>query len=190
MEKKLNGKNILMIIASKDFRDEEYFIPIDVFQKNDANIITASSVKGEVVGIEGGEARSTLTLKEVSAKNFDAIVFVGGEGAKEFFDDAEAHKVIREAVKYDKVLGAICIAPIILARAGVLRKKNATVWSSILDKSGVKELEEAGSRVSEERVVKDEKIITADGPAVAQEFAETVVEAMIEKNEQNKDYSV
>lgn len=185
--KKLDNKNILIIVAGKDFRDEEYFIPAEIFQKNGADITTASSVKGEVVGIEGGEARSSLTLKEISAKNFDAVIFVGGEGAKEFFDDTEAHKVVREAVKYDKILGAICIAPIILARAGVLRKKNATVWSSILDKSGAKELVEAGSRVSKKRVVKDGKIVTADGPAVAQEFAQTIVEAMIEKNDEKNE---
>lgn len=186
-EKKLDNKNILMIIASKDFRDEEYFIPVEIFQSEGAKITTVSSIMGEVIGVEGGEARSAMTLREVEVKKFDAVVFVGGNGASEFFDDAEAHKIIREAVKYGKILGAICIAPIILARAGILRKKNATVWSSILDRSGAKELEEAGCKVSKERVVKDEKIITADGPAVAQEFAQAVIEAMIEKNDEKNE---
>lgn len=187
IEKKLDNKNILMIVASKNFRDEEYFIPVEIFQENGADITTASSVKGEIIGIEGGEVRSTLILRETSAKNFDAVVFVGGEGTEEFFDDAEAHKIVQEAVKYGKILGAICIAPIILARAGVLRKKNATVWSSILDKSRTKELEEAECKISKERVVKDGKIITADGPAVAQEFAQTIVEAIVEKNDEKNE---
>lgn len=183
----MDNKNILMVIASKDFRDEEYFIPVEIFQNEGAKITTASSIIGEVIGVEGGEARSTMTIREAEARKFDAIVFVGGNGASEFFDDAEAHKIVREAVKYDKILGAICIAPVILARAGILRKKNATVWSSILDKSRAKELEEAECRVLEKRVVKDGKIITADGPAVAQEFAQTIVEAMIEKNNEKNE---
>lgn len=176
-----------MIIASKDFRDEEYFVPVEIFQNEGAKITTTSSIIGEAIGVEGGEARSTMILREAEVKKFDAVVFVGGNGASEFFDDTDAHKVAREAVKYNKILGAICVAPIILARAGILRKKNATVWSSILDKSRTKELEEAGCKVLKERVVKDGKIITADGPAVAQEFAEAIIEAMIEKNDEKNE---
>ncbi len=180
-EKKLSGKNILMIIASKNFRDEEYFIPFNIFQKEGAKITTASSVKGEVIGIEGGEARSALTLKEVNIRNFDAVVFVGGDGTKEYFDNDDAHRIIQETVNTNKILAAICIAPVILARAGVLKGKIATVWSSIVSKSGEKELKEAGCTVSEKRVVQNEKIITADGPSVAGEFAEAIIKAITEK---------
>ena len=180
-EKKLSGKNILMIIASKNFRDEEYFIPFEIFQKEGAKITTASSVEGEIVGVEGGEARSTLILKEVEIKKFDAVVFVGGNGAREFFDDNNAHKIAQEMVSAHKTLGAICIAPVILAKAGVLNGKNATVWSSIANKSGEEELKKAGCLVSEKRIEKDGKIITADGPSVAKEFAETVIRTITEK---------
>ena len=179
--KKLSNKNILMIIASKNFRDEEYFIPFEICQKAGEQITAASSIKGEVIGIEGGEARSILTLKEVNVRNFDAVVFIGGDGAKEYFDSDDAHKIIQEAANANKVLAAICIAPVILARAGILKGKIATVWSSIVNKSGEKELEEAGCEVSEKRIVQNERIITADGPSVAGEFAETIIKAMIEK---------
>ena len=180
-EKKLYNKNILIIIASKNFRDEEYFIPFEIFQKAGAKITTASSIKGEIVGIEGGEARSTLTLKEVNVRNFDAVVFIGGNGAKEYFDSDDAHKIVQETVNTNRVLAAICIAPVILARAGILKGKTATVWSSIVNKSGKKELEESGCEVSEKRVVQNEKIITADGPSVAGEFAEAIIKTMTEK---------
>ena len=183
-EKKLHNKNILMIIASKNFRDEEYFIPFEIFQKEGAKITTASSVKGEVVGIEGGEARSTLTLNKVNPRNFDAIVFIGGDGTKEYFDDNNAHRIIQETVNSKKVLAAICIAPVILARAGILKGKTATVWSSIANKSGKEELEKAGCTVSKERVVQNEKIITADGPSVSEEFAKAITEAIITKTKE------
>lgn len=180
-EKKLSGKNVLIIIASKNFRDEEYFVPFNIFQEGGAKITTASSVKGEVIGIEGGEARSTLTLGEVNVKKFDAVVFIGGDGAKEYFDNDNAHKIAQEATNKNKVLAAICVAPVILARAGVLKGKSATVWSSIVNKSGKKELEEIGCTVSEKRIVQDGRIITADGPAVAEEFARTIAKVIIEK---------
>ncbi len=180
-EKKLENKSILIIVASKNFRDEEYFIPYEVFQKEGAKITTASSVEGDIIGIEGGEARSALTLEEVNVRNFDAVVFIGGDGTKEYFDDDNAHKIIQETVNTNRVLAAICIAPVILARAGVLKGKTATVWSSIVSKSGKKELKEAGCTVSEKRVVQNEKIITADGPSVAGEFAEAIIKIMTEK---------
>lgn len=171
-----------MIIASKNFRDEEYFIPFEIFQKAGARVTTASSVKGEIIGIEGGEARSTLTLAEINVRNFDAIVFIGGNGAREYFDNNNAHKIVHETILTKKILAAICIAPIILARTGVLKEKTATVWSSIVNKNWKKELEEVGCTVSKKRVVQDKRIITADGPSVAKEFAEVIVKAMTEKN--------
>lgn len=164
-----------MIIAGKNFRDEEYFVPFEIFQREGAKVFTASSVKGEIIGVEGGEARAALTLREVKAGDFDAFVFVGGSGAAEYFDDNEAHRIAQEAVEFHKILGAICIAPVILARAGILKGKKATVWSSILDKTGKKELKEAGCNIEDKNIVIDGKIITADGPSSAEEFAKTIV---------------
>ncbi|MDF1498614.1 MAG: DJ-1/PfpI family protein [Patescibacteria group bacterium] len=181
-EKKLTDKKVLFIIASKNFRDEEYFIPYEILQNEGADVSTASSVKGEIIGVEGGEARSTLSLKEIEIKNFDAIIFVGGGGATEYFDNNDAHKIIQEAVSHHKIIAAICIAPVILARAGVLCGKNATVWSGVMDKSGIKELEQAGSKVLNERVVTDGKIITADGPAASEDFAKAIIDIFLIKD--------
>ena len=186
-EKKLEGKNILMIIASKNFRDEEYFVPYEVFQKEGAKITTASSIEGNIIGVEGGEARSTLTLSEVKVKNFDAVVFIGGGGAVEYFDNNDAHRIIQEMTNMHKVVAAICVAPIILAKAGILVGKKATVWSSLMDKKNIKKLEDSGCSFSEERVVKDKKIITADGPAVSKKFAEKIVETMTERDVEEND---
>ena len=98
-----------------------------------------------------------------------------------------AHKIIQEAVAKHKILAAICVAPVILARAGVLKGKKATVWSSLLDKSWAKELKEAGCRVEEKRIVTDGKIVTADGPAVAKEFAEAIIDAFLNKDKEEED---
>ena len=186
-EKKLEGKNILMVIASKNFRDEEYFIPYEVFQKEGAKITTASSVEGSVIGIEGGEARSTLILNEVKVKNFDAVVFIGGGGAVEYFDNNDAHRIVQKMTNLHKVVAAICVAPVILAKAGILVGKNATVWSSLMNKKNIKELKDSGCSVLEERVVKDKKIITADGPAASKEFAEKIVETIVERDDKDDD---
>ncbi|MCK5084736.1 MAG: DJ-1/PfpI family protein [Candidatus Pacebacteria bacterium] len=180
-EKKLSKKKVLFIVGSKNFRDEEYFIPFEILQKEGAKIFTASSKEGEIVGVEGGEARSSLTLKQVNTRDFDIIIFVGGDGASEYFQNDDAHRIAQEAAAKHKVLAAICIAPVILAKAGVLRGRKATVWSSLMNKSGAKELKEAGCNVEEKRVVIDGEIVTADGPAVVKEFAEAIIDAFLSK---------
>jgi protease I len=65
---------------------------------------------------------------------------------------------------------------VILAKAGVLKDKKATVWTSSLDRGPVKILKENGAEFVNEKVVRDGKIITANGPAAATEFGEKILE--------------
>ncbi len=173
-----SGKKILMIIAFRDFRDEEYFVPKEIFEKAGFEVKTASTHKGTALGSEGGDAEVNLVLNEVAIDNFDAVVFAGGQGAHKHLDDQAFHKIAQEAVVSQKVLAAICIAPAILAKAGVLAGKKATVWSSALDKSAVKILQENGAKYQSESVVQDGNIITASGPAAATEFGQKIVQLL------------
>jgi len=77
-----------------------------------------------------------------------------------------------------KVLAAICIAPGILAAAGVLNNKKVTVWSSAMDKSFIRILEKSGAKYLDKSVVSDGKIITASGPDAAQEFAQAIIDRL------------
>ncbi len=178
MEKTLANKKIAMIIAFRDFRDEEYFIPKQTLESAGAEVKTISTSLGTAVGKLGGEAKVDLLLKDLNPLDFEAVLFVGGPGAYKYIEDEIAHKVAKETVQSGKLLGAICIAPVILANAGVLEGKKATVWSAPLDKSGVKILKEKGAIYEDSKVVVDGKIITANGPAAAREFAEKIIELL------------
>ena len=167
-----------MIISFRDFKDEEYFIPREVFEGAGIKIFVASDKRGVTLGVSGGEANVDLALDEVDIDDFEAIVFVGEPGAHKYIENQECHRIAREAVEKDKILAAICIAPAILAKAGTLNGKKATVWSSALDKNAVKILEENGARYVRRPVVVDGKIITADGPAAAEEFGRTIIESL------------
>lgn len=171
-------KKIAMIIAFRDFRDEEYFIPRNKFLGAGFSIDTASTSSGLAIGAGGGEAKVDISVEELAVSDYDAILFIGGAGAVKYIDDERFHQLARAAVEADKVLGAICVAPAILAKAGVLEGKEATVWSSALDKSAVKILKESGAEYQKESVVADGKIITADGPAAASDWAEEVIKAL------------
>jgi len=172
------SKKIAIIIAFNNFRDEEYFIPKQVLEMGGHEIITVSSELGKAIGTYGGEVRIDMILEDVDVKKFDAIIFVGGSGALTCLENEKCLKIARDTVSENKILAAICIAPSILAKAGVLSGKKATVWSSPLDKSAVKILEENKAIYNEGPVVQDGKIITGNGPEAARKFAETVVNSL------------
>lgn len=178
-EEIMKEKNkIVMIVAFKDFKDEEYFVPRQIFEQADYEVITASYSRGTALGVDGGEIEVDILVDDLNPSDYQAVIFVGGPGAFNYFDDSRAHRVVQATIEADKVLGAICIAPAILAKAGVLAGRQATVWSSALDKSAVKFLTDNGAKFIEQNVVEDNKIITANGPEAAQEFAQTIIDAI------------
>ncbi len=165
---------VVMIIAFRDFRDAEYFVPREILEKAGAETITASTKSGTAIGADGGETEINLLVSEINMDDFDAVVFVGGPGCLDALDNEDSYRLAKETVSRNKVLASICISPVILARAGVLSGKKATVWSSSADRGPVKILEENGAIYHDKPVVMDGKIITASGPAAAQEFGETI----------------
>jgi len=178
MPKPLENRKIAIIIAFRDFRDEEYFIPKQILSSAGAEVKTVSTSLGTAIGRDGGEVKVNILLDEFKPGDFNAILFIGGPGAAKYIDDPLAHHIAREAGETDRVLGAICVAPAILAKAGVLQGKQATVWSSLMDKSAVKILKEGRAKYLPDPVVVDGKIITANGPAAAREFAQAIIEAL------------
>jgi len=179
-EKVLQNKKIAMIVAFRDFRDEEYFIPKEILEGAGAEIVSVSTFAGKATGVEGGEVKIDLLIDDLKVDDFDAIVFIGGPGAKNYLEDERMHTLAQEALSKGKVLAAICIAPAILAKAGVLEGRKATVWSSALDKSAIRILEEEGAQYSEGEVIVDGKIVTASGPPAAKEFAEKIKDLLTE----------
>jgi len=166
-------KNVLMIIANKNFRDEEFEEPYKILSKI-ANITIASSSLNEAKGMFGKVVKPNLTIDKVDIKNYDAIIFVGGSGATEYFENSAAMEIARKAYENDKIIGAICIAPVILANSGILNGKKATVWNGKF----VEMLEEKGVIYTGKDVEVDGKIITANGPNAAKKFGEEIYEML------------
>jgi len=177
-EKILEGKKIAMVITFKDFRDEEYFVPKEILEKSGVEIKTASNKTGKAIGTDGGEVGIDLLVSEVNPADFDAVVFIGGPGCLENLDNENSYNLAKEVISKNKVLAAICISPVILAKAGVLYGKKATVWSGPLDKTAIKILQDKGVIYTPESVVVDGNIVTADGPAVAGKFAEALIKIL------------
>ena len=178
VEKNLKEKSIVMIIAFRDFRDAEYFVPKEILEEAGAEVKTVSNQKGIAIGADGGEVEVDLLINELNPAEFDGVVFIGGPGAIQYLDNENSYKVAQETVSQNKILASICVSPVILAKAGVLSGKRATVWSSPLDKSPVRILEKNEAIYQEKSVVVDGKIVTANGPAAAEEFAKAIITAL------------
>ena len=121
---------VVMVIAPQNFRDEEYFVPKKIFTASGIKVLTAASTKDECTGMFGGKVKPDLLLTEVKVPESVAIIFVGGNGARIYFDNPQALSLAKETITEAKILGAICLAPVILAKAGVLKDKKATVFYS------------------------------------------------------------
>ncbi len=180
--KPLVGKKVLMVVAAENFRDEELFDTGRMLVGAGAHLVVASTVKGEKIkGMLGGKTVADILLKEVKITDYDAIVFVGGSGASQYWDDETAHKLAVDALAARKLIAAICIAPVTLARAGLLKGKKATCWP------GTKgELEKAGAiyikaDVAVTKLSRGEVIVTASGPKVAGAFGRKLVELLNKK---------
>lgn len=167
------GKKILMVVAHDMFRDEEYDKPRRVLETAGNTVTVASSAPGEASGRFGLKARVDLLVKDAVMANYDAVVFVGGPGAREYFKDPAAHKLAVDAAGEGKVLGAICIGPHIPAAAGVLAGKTVTSFPSEAEALGL-----YGADYTGQPVEVDGNIVTANGPEAAEDFGKKLVEVL------------
>jgi len=179
VKENISGKRAVLVIASQGFQDFEYSETKKQLDQAGIETIVAGSIKGEAKGKSGQRVAIKKTLEEIKQEDFDALVFIGGPGALEYVDDPIAHQLIKQSFEQEKLMAAICIAPEILAKAGVLKGKKATVWSSPIDQAPVEFLKENSAEYLDQEVVQDGNVITANGPAAASSFGEKIVKALL-----------
>ena len=165
-----NAKQALLVIYSQ-FEEHEYTASREIMENNGIVVTVASSSKETLKGHRGMQVKPDILLSDAAASDYDAIVFIGGIA---YDSPPEAEQLVREAAVEGKVLAAICIAPVTLARAGVLEGKRATASISPTL------LESRGAIFTGNPVEQDGLIITAFGPEQSRQFAEAVVAALEE----------
>lgn len=166
-------RSILFVVPQQSFRDEELAAPKEALSRAGYDCVVASHAVGTCTGMRGGETLATLSLADVRCEDYEGVVFVGGNGARAFFDDPEPQRIAREMDRARKIVGAICLAPVILARAGVLQGRRATVF--VTER---KTLEAAGAHYEGPGAFVDGHVVTADGPAAAPAFATAFLRAL------------
>jgi protease I len=169
-------KRAVLIIASKNFRDEEFFETKFVLGDAGVETVTASTKKGAIKGMLGGIADATILVNDIVVDGYDAIIFIGGSGAVEYFNNGVALDIAREAADKGKILAAICIAPSVLANAGVLNGVRVTGFPSEQAR-----LQRAGAIYTGAPVERDGLLITGRGPESARLFGGAVADAILSR---------
>lgn len=164
----LGSKKIIMIIAPENFRDEEYFDTRFALERKGVDVDVASISNPAISGIEKIEVRVDKMLPDVGDE-YDGVVFVGGGGAKVYFENQTALDLANKYYDDGKIVAAICLAPIILGHAGIMKDKKATCWEG-----SAKDLEDFGVDYTGKKVEVDGKVITANGPKSSEKFGKVI----------------
>lgn len=164
-------KPILMVIAPDQFRDEELFETKAAIEASGFKTVVASTHQGECTGTKGGKATAELEINNVNTNDYQSVVFVGGNGSRVYFHNEKAHAIAKEMHQQGKVVSAICIGPVILAEAGLLKNKKATVYESEIDT-----IKHLGATYTGDSVTQDGQLITGNGPAASTLFGKTIAE--------------
>lgn len=166
----------IIVPLAEGFEEIEAINVIDILRRADVDVVTAGLKEGLAVGSHKISVLPDTTLEKIDYRDFDGLVLPGGApGFINLGNDERILKMAREMDRAGKVVAAICAAPSVLIKAGVLQGRRATVSPS--GKAQV----EACAKFSEDRVVVDGNLVTSRSPGTALEFALKLVEVLAGK---------
>jgi protease I len=168
----------ILIMATDGFEESELFGPRAILLGRGAEVVLASPsltpIQATVRDDPGRTIRPDLRIAEAAAEDFDALVLPGGVINPDALRmHAAAVALVRGFAAAGKPVAAICHGPWLLVEADVLKGRAATAWKSIRT-----DLRNAGALVSDERVVRDGTIITAQAPEDVEAFTEALIAAV------------
>jgi 4-methyl-5(b-hydroxyethyl)-thiazole monophosphate biosynthesis len=163
---------VLMPLAH-GFEEIEALAVADILRRADIEVVIAGLQSGPIVGAHEIRVIPDTVIDAVSAGAFDMIVLPGGQpGTDNMNADQRVHGLLNEFAANNKLIGAICAAPIILSAAGLLEGKNVTCFPSYSDTLN-------GAIYVDKQVVSDGNLITSKGAGTAISFALEIVARLV-----------
>ena len=172
---------MVYILLAPGFEESEALVPADLLRR--ANIETALVSIGDraVTGSHQITVQADLTLDQVELDRVEMIVLPGGSvGVKNLGEELKVEALVREAVRRDIWVAAICAAPTLLGRWGLLEGKDAVCYP------GMEEGLTGAQPRMDRGVVVDGKIITGRAAGSAFDFGLALVEALAGAAEADK----
>lgn len=164
---------MIYVFLAEGFEETEAIAPIDMLRRAGKEVVTVGISHDDIRSSHGVPVLCDMTDLQVELdERLEMIVLPGGMPGTL---NLEENPVVRSAVSYcaEKAIpiGAICAAPSILGKAGLLKGREAICFPGF-----EKYLE--GAKISDKKVVTDGNITTAAGAGVAIEFGLRLVEVL------------
>lgn len=171
----------IFVFLAEGFEEIEAIAPIDIFKRANIVVETISiSDKLEVCGAHGITVLADKLFSEADFNNNDLLFLPGGMPGTKNLDAHEGlKKLINVQVGTNKPVAAICAAPSILGKMGLLNGKEAICYPGF-------ESQLLGATISKNRMVKSGNIFTAKGAGVSIPFAISIVAELISKEVADK----
>lgn len=163
---------MVYILLGTGFEEMEALTPCDLLRRAGVELSLVGIDGIEITGSHGISVRADLTLEEVSTVNLEMLVLPGGlRGVESILNSPAALKLIRLAWEAGKFVCAICAAPTILAKLGILQDTPATCYPG-------KEREMGDAKLVSRPVVRSGKLITGRAAGSGVEFSLALIEAL------------
>lgn len=160
------------VMLAEGFEEGEALTIVDILRRANIECHTISIAGEKVCGCHDIVVKADSIISD-DVKEYDMVVLPGGlPGATNLRDDDRVIKLLKEMNQEGKFICAMCAAPIVLGKAGVLEGKNFTAYV------GYDEKIETTGNFKEDTVVVDGNLVTSRGPATAYAFAYKLVDVL------------
>jgi len=166
-----------LILVADGFEEIEAFTVIDILRRSGVDVTVAGLISTVVTGAHEVRIIADKRLGELNTAEYDALVLPGGPGHKHLLNSQAAINLIKDFDKKKKFIAAICASPAVLAKAGVLDERIATIFPG---------MESQIPKPRDEKVVIDGHVITSRSAGTAMEFALKLSEIFSGKNTSTK----
>jgi len=161
----------VIIPLAEGFEEIEALAAVDILRRAGLDVVVAGLPGTIVKGRSGVKVVADMRIDEVKHSEFDCIVLPGGNpGYVNLGKSKKVVEIINDFDKSKKIIAAICAAPSILAKQGILDNRRATIYPG---------MEREVPRPRPASVITDGHIITSQGPGTAIEFALEIVKALL-----------
>lgn len=175
-ETKLTGKSVLIVIPHTQFRDEEFFEPKKRLESEGAKVVVASTSARACHGMAGGLAQAEIAIADAQADDFHALVICGGSSTPDLlWNDKKLQELATAMAGAGKVVAAISLSTVVLAKAKLLTGLDATVYFL---PQAIQELKTGGANYVTQPLLVHKNIILAEGPHESSRFGEAISAAL------------